>query len=199
MKRILATILILALLLSATGCATVANVTPMSTAAAAAATEAPSATAAATATTDTATATPEPAIADLSAYADATAITLSATIVVDGAGAEVNGNVVTITSGGDYVLSGTLADGQVVVDSGDDGTVTLVLAGVDIHNSAGAPLYVAGAKDTVIILADGTENRLSDGDSYVLVKRARTNPTLPCSARTTWTISGGGLYPSWPI
>ncbi len=193
MKRLAITMLIVAMLLSLSGCnsaggtaagdsASTTSTGAVATAVAATNGTTPTAaatnTAAATATTaaaedtaeDTAaadTTTSDGVAADLSAYADATTITLGDTIVVNGDGAEVDGSTVTITAGGDYVLTGTLADGQVVVDSDDDGTVTLVLAGVDIYDSTSAPLYVAGAEDTVIVLAEGTTNRLSDGDSYV--------------------------------
>ncbi len=64
--------------------------------------------------------------------ADATVVTLEdGGSTVDGAGAAVDGDVVTITAPGTYLLSGTLSDGQVVVDSDADGKVVLVLDGVE--------------------------------------------------------------------
>lgn len=61
----------------------------------------------------------------------------------DGEGVAVDGSKVTIVSAGTYDISGSLADGQVVVDTKEDGTVTLVLNGVDIRNSTGAPIEIA--------------------------------------------------------
>src|SRR4029079_4656382 len=51
---------------------------------------------------------------------------------VKGAGATVKGDVVTITKAGTYLLSGSLSDGQVTVNSVGDGKVKLVLEGADI-------------------------------------------------------------------
>jgi len=79
-------------------------------------------------------------------------------ITFEGSGATVNGNIVTITSAGLYSISGTLNDGQIIVDTQDAETVALVLNGADITYSTSAPIYVSNAEKTVITLADGTEN-----------------------------------------
>ena len=60
----------------------------------------------------------------------ATTITLAdGASTVDGAGAAVQGDVVTITAAGTYLVSGTLSDGQLVVDSPGEGKVKIVLDG----------------------------------------------------------------------
>ena len=45
-----------------------------------------------------------------------------------------NGSTATITTAGTYEISGTLDNGQLVVETEDDENVTLLLAGVNIHN-----------------------------------------------------------------
>ena len=61
--------------------------------------------------------------------ATATTIALNGTsAAVTGSGASASGAVVTVDSPGTYVVSGTLSDGQIVVNSPDDGTVQLVLS-----------------------------------------------------------------------
>ena len=65
----------------------------------------------------------------------------------------------TITAAGTYVLSGSTT-GQVVVNS--DGAVRLLLNGVTIASSAGAAIQVDGAELTVIELAEGSTNTVSD-------------------------------------
>ena len=97
-----------------------------------------------------------------------------------------SGSTITITAPGTYVVSGTLNDGQIVVDSDDRGTVRLVLNGADITCSTSAPIYVKNADKTIITLADGTENRVTDG--YLPTPSTttdQTSPTRPSSARTT--------------
>lgn len=98
---------------------------------------------------------------------DTTYISLQGgSISVEGSGAEAEGGVVTVTSAGTYSISGTLDDGQVIVDTDDEEDVTLILNGVDITCSNNAPIYVANAEDTVIALANGTQNYVTDGESY---------------------------------
>ena len=42
-----------------------------------------------------------------------------------------------------------------------------MLNGVDITSATSAPIYVSNAEKTVITLADGTENFVTDGASYL--------------------------------
>ena len=65
----------------------------------------------------------------------------------------------TITAAGTYVLTGS-STGQVVVDT--DGAVRLILNGVTIDSSDGAAIQVDSAELTVIELADGSTNTVSD-------------------------------------
>ena len=71
--------------------------------------------------------------------ASACSITLNGTSAdISGSGAAAQGQTVTITEDGTYILSGTLNDGQIIVDAGDEDDVRLVLNGVRITNSASA-------------------------------------------------------------
>jgi len=110
-------------------------------------------------------------------------------IAVDGDGAEVAGNIVTITAAGTYSLSGTLADGQVVVDTEDGGLVTLVLNGVDISSSTSAPVFVDNAETVTITLAQGTRNTLTDGATYVTDEE---EPNAALFSNADLTIDGSG-------
>lgn len=67
-----------------------------------------------------------------------------------------------ITTAGTYVLSGTTT-GQVSVNT--DGYVRIVLSGATINSSKDSAIYVAAAKKTVIELADGTTNTVSDASN----------------------------------
>ena len=97
-------------------------------------------------------------------YASATKILLNGdSATVEGSGAKAEGGTVTITGGGTYVVSGTLTDGKLVVDSSDKSTVKIVLNDARLTSSSDAVLHVLSAEKTMIILADGTENTLEDG------------------------------------
>lgn len=94
-----------------------------------------------------------------------TYITLSGdTACVSGKGAVFRDGTLTISESGTYCLSGTLNDGKIYVNTSDeDKKVKLYLNGVDIHCSTDAPLFIENSpKETVIILAEGSINNLSD-------------------------------------
>jgi hypothetical protein len=79
--------------------------------------------------------------------------------------ATVEGSRITITTAGTYRLSGSLTDGQVIVNA-DKALVRLILNNVNIHCSSSAPVYVVDSKKTIIILEDGTQNTITDSSSY---------------------------------
>ncbi|MEZ4594565.1 MAG: carbohydrate-binding domain-containing protein, partial [Chloroflexota bacterium] len=96
----------------------------------------------------------------------ATTISLAEdTISVAGEGAVVNGSSVTIISAGTYSLSGTLNNGQILVETTDEDPVLLILNGVNITYATSAPIYVSNAEKVVITLAEGTQNVVTDGDT----------------------------------
>lgn len=113
-------------------------------------------------------------------------------ITFEGEGAIVNGNVITITSAGTYSISGTLDDGQIIVNAEDEKTVKLVLNGADIACSTSAPIYVSNAEKAVITLTDGTENYVTDGDSYVFQDAESDEPNAAIFSKDDLTINGNG-------
>lgn len=73
---------------------------------------------------------------------------------------------VTITEPGTYILTGTLSNGQVLVDSSAEGKVRIVLSNANITNADGAAIDVRAADEVVVVLAEGTDNALTDGTGY---------------------------------
>lgn len=104
-------------------------------------------------------------------------------------------NTATITEEGTYVLAGTLAEGQIIVDAADQGDskakVKLVLNDVDITCSGSAAIYVKSG-DTVITLAEGTENVLTDGAEYVFENEETDEPQAAVFAKDDLTFNGTG-------
>lgn len=117
-------------------------------------------------------------------------ITLSDTgSTADGGGVTVDGGTVTITEEGVYVLSGSLSDGQVIVDA-EDAKVQLVLSGVSIASSSSAGVYVRDADKVFLTLADGTENSVSATGSFVAIDDNNVDGAV--FAKDTLVINGGG-------
>ncbi|MBN1887131.1 MAG: carbohydrate-binding domain-containing protein [Thermoflexales bacterium] len=115
-----------------------------------------------------------------------------ASIAFEGSGVIVHGSTVSITSAGVYNLSGVLNDGQIVVDTEDEESVVLVLDGADITCLSSAPIYVSNADKVVITLAEGTENRLTDGASYVFADAESDEPNAALFSKDDLTINGSG-------
>jgi hypothetical protein len=124
---------------------------------------------------------------------DMTNITLQGnSIILNGSGAIFDGQNITITSSGIFNISGTLDDGRIIVDTQDKETVDLVLNGADITYSTSAPIYIINAKDTVITLAEGTENSITDGDFYIFEDPNSDEPNAAVFSRDDLTIRGSG-------
>ena len=95
------------------------------------------------------------------------------TITLDGSGAtadsdmvQISGSNVSILGAGTYVLTGTLDNGSVIVDAGEEDKVQLVLDGVSIRSDTFAALYVKQADKVFVTLANGTGSSLSNGGSF---------------------------------
>ncbi|MGB8453060.1 MAG: carbohydrate-binding domain-containing protein [Anaerocolumna sp.] len=98
----------------------------------------------------------------------ATDITLKeGSIDVSGDGAAAKDSIVIISKEGTYVITGTLKNGQIVVDAGDSDKVHIILNGVTVTYSTNAPIYIKNADKVFITLNEGTENVLTDGTDYV--------------------------------
>lgn len=113
-------------------------------------------------------------------------------ITADDAGVTVAGSTATITAAGSYSLSGALADGQIVVDTQDQAPVQLILNGVEIANSTGAPIHVANAESVAIVLASGTANTITDAATYLFPDPAEDEPNAAIFSKAALTISGDG-------
>lgn len=207
-KRFMALFLSATLLVGAASCSTAgqaaSGIPAAAAATAAAATTAVATTAVATAAAaTTAAATVDYDSADLQTGAGdaepvAATITLAGdSIRVDGSGVSVDGSVATITAAGRYVVSGKLGDGQLVVDTKDAENVVLELNGADITNTTGAPIYVANAEKVVLTLAEGTQNTVTDGETYVYPdagagEEATDEPDAAIFSHDDLTINGAG-------
>ena len=98
---------------------------------------------------------------------DATKIALNQdSVTVSGSGAKVDGTTVTITEKGTYIVSGTLEDGQIVVNLTEDKNVQLVLDNANITCSDSAAILVSSVKNLYLTLADGSSNTIADGSTY---------------------------------
>lgn len=104
----------------------------------------------------------------------------------------IDGGTVTITAAGTYRISGTLTDGQLVVDTTDDGVVRLVLDDAEVTSSTGSALAVLDAEKAVVILADGSTNTLTDAETYTFPDATTDEPNAALFSAADLTIGGTG-------
>lgn len=126
-----------------------------------------------------------------------TVITLNGdSISVSGEGATVDGTTVTITSAGSYLISGTLNDGQIIVNTTDEKKVVLILNGVDITCSDNAPIYIISSpKHTLIYLQEGSVNMVQDGSTYNVDSEDSDAPSAAIFSKDDLKFDGTGtLY-----
>lgn len=96
----------------------------------------------------------------------ATVITLkNDTADISGSGATFSNGDIVITSGGSYVISGTLTDGRIIVNAPKK-NVTVILNGASVTSKSSSAFYVYSADNVILTAYDGSINILSDGESY---------------------------------
>jgi len=105
---------------------------------------------------------------------------------------KISGNQIVITASGTYRLTGKLSDGQVLVESADDGAVRLILNGVEINSNTSAPIYLKNAEKTIVVLEDGTQNLLTDTPNYVFESADEDEPKATLFSNDDLTITGAG-------
>lgn len=122
---------------------------------------------------------------------EAVKITLSGkTAACNSSNVQIEDEVVTIKAAGVYVLSGTLTDGTIVVDAGDDDKVQLVLDGVSITAADYAAIYAKNADKVFVTLAEGAENSLTVSGDYVQTDDNNVDAVI--FAKCDLTLGGTG-------
>ena len=122
---------------------------------------------------------------------EAVKITLSGkTAACNSSNVQIEDGVVTIKAAGVYVLSGTLTDGTIVVDAGDDDKVQLVLDGVSIMAADYAAIYAKNADKVFVTLAEGAGNSLTVSGDYVQTDDNNVDAVI--FAKCDLTLNGAG-------
>ena len=104
-------------------------------------------------------------------------------------GVAINGQTVTITAEGTYIFSGTLSEGQIVVDA-DKAKVQIVFDNVDITCASSAAVYVKSAEKVFVTLAEGSQNTLRNTDEYVAIDDNNIDAVI--FAKSDLTLNGTG-------
>ncbi|MBQ8605947.1 MAG: carbohydrate-binding domain-containing protein [Clostridia bacterium] len=124
-------------------------------------------------------------------YDSAQSITLTGEgIKTDSENVRVSGTTATITKEGTYLVSGTLKDGMLLIDAADTAKVQIVLNGADITSGTSAPIYVRQADKVFVTLAEGSDNSITAGGSFVLVDENEIDGAI--FSKDDLTVGGSG-------
>ncbi|MDY3972296.1 MAG: carbohydrate-binding domain-containing protein [Clostridia bacterium] len=109
------------------------------------------------------------------------------TMETTGDGVSVSDNIITISKGGDFEVTGNLEEGQIIIDTEDK--AKLRLSGMSLTNPNGAAVYVKNADKAYITITENTENTLTDGESYT---SGDENEKACITSRDNLEIKGNG-------
>ena len=126
-------------------------------------------------------------------YDVSSAVTISLegdTAVCSSDAVSIEGSRITILNEGTYIFTGTLNDGQVVVNADDSDKVQIVLNGATITSETSAAIYSLEADKVFITLEDGTENCLTNGGEFVAVDDNNVDAAI--FSKTDLTLNGSG-------
>lgn len=114
------------------------------------------------------------------------------TVDIDGSGASADDGKITIAAAGTYIVSGSLSDGQIMVDAQSDDVVRIVLNQANISCTTSSAICAVQSKKVILTLAEGTENELADGARYIYDDAEADEPDAALFSKDDITINGGG-------
>lgn len=103
---------------------------------------------------------------------------------------EISGTTVTITDEGTYILTGTLDDGMIIVNSEKTDKTQLVLNGVSIYSETSAPIYILQSDKVFITTAADTTNTLSNGGTFTAIDENNIDAAI--FSKEDVTLNGSG-------
>ena len=95
---------------------------------------------------------------------------------------------VRITDAGTYIITGSTNDGMVIVETGEDDDVHLVLSDVSITSSTSAAIYIISCDETYITLEGN--NTLANGGAYKAIDDSDIDSVI--YSKDDLTINGSG-------
>lgn len=103
---------------------------------------------------------------------------------------QISGSTITITDEGTYILSGTLNDGMIIVNSEKTDKTQLVLDDVTVHSETCAPIYILQSDKVFITTAPGSTNTLSNGGAFTAIDENNIDAVI--YSKEDVTLNGSG-------
>lgn len=103
---------------------------------------------------------------------------------------QISGSTITITDEGTYLLSGTLSDGMVIINTEKNDKTQLILNNAAIHSETCAPLYVLQSDKVFITTVADTVNTLSNGGTFIAIDDNNIDAVI--FSKEDVTLNGAG-------
>lgn len=103
---------------------------------------------------------------------------------------KIDGSTITITEEATYLVSGTLNDGMLVVNTDDTAKLQIVFDGANITSKTSAPLYILEADKVFLTLAPDSKNYLSNGGEFEAIDDNNIDGAI--FSKQDLTINGSG-------
>ena len=101
----------------------------------------------------------------------------------------IDGDTITITEEGTYILSGSLTNGQIIVEA-EDAKVQLVLDNADITCETSAAIYVRTADKVFITTTDGSTNTVCTSGEFEAIDDNNIDAAI--FSKSDLTLNGAG-------
>lgn len=102
----------------------------------------------------------------------------------------ISGSTVTITTEATYIVSGSLNNGSLVVDTDDTAKLQIVFDNVSINNDSSAAFYIIEADKVFVTLTEGSANTLSNGGEFIAIDDNNIDGTVFSKQDLTFNGSG---------
>lgn len=114
-------------------------------------------------------------------------------VIVEGKGVTNTGNTIVINSSGTYYITGSISDGNIVVEANKDDEVQIVLENASIASKTTAPINGVKCSKLTITLADDSTNTITDSTSYTeFTDVENSEPDGAIFTKTDLVINGSG-------
>lgn len=126
-----------------------------------------------------------------SSYDDNTGTIDLTSMTVAGSGITVNDNIIEITEGGDFTVTGENDNGMIHINANDK--VKLRLSGMSLKNENGPAIFFENAEKALITVTENTENYIEDSADYgeIDAKAALfSNDDMEIKGNGTLTVTG---------
>lgn len=113
--------------------------------------------------------------------------------VIEGKGVTTTDNTIIISSAGKYYITGSISEGNIIIECSKNDEVQLVLDNASITSNTTASITGIKCKKLTITLADGSENTITDSETYTtFTDTEKSEPDGAIFTKTDLVINGAG-------